>query len=421
MHPTLASLFDGEQIIPMLIAALLVALLVLTALAYLLVRLPRRRLGKRSLFLAPLPFVIAAIVISLWTRSQAPNSGPPRLLSGAAVNGIVHRLPDYASFSLTGAAYFDDRLYVGSNVGLLEIENGAVAKLFQMQNSDSVVSGPWVDRADHLLWVMDDHTHELLNFNGLSWQRVAMPQPPKGYYSRGDVLEGAKPVGNDAGFWVTAAGGAWRWSAKTHTWIAEPEPPLSVDDGVLGALPIQGGMAYIVRHELLPFLVKPGEVFKSDTVTLVNGSGPHEISAKEGVPFLAEIWIVANDSGFICDKDGRMFTVSPGGVSPMPTPGACEAIAVDRHGDLVAGFRGRGIFRFTRGEWQSLSPPIPGGGQGEYWAYLTVSNDETAYVTDAKPVVDKQTSHGTDMHWKRNAETAVWIIRGDQTSRVKLN
>jgi hypothetical protein len=421
MHRTIAFLFDGEQIIPMLIAALVVTLVVLTALAYLLVRSSRRRLGKRSLFLAPLPFAIALVGTSIWIRSQAPNSGPPRVLSGTAANSIVHRLPDYASFSLTGAAYFDDRLYVGSNIGLLEIENGAVARLFQAQKFDSVVSGPWLDRADHLLWIMDDHTHELLNFDGSNWQRIAMPLPPKGYYTRGEVLEGIKPVGTDASFWVMAAGGAWRWSSKSGNWVAEPEPPLSVDDGVLGVLPIQGRLAYIVRHELLPFLVRPGQPFKSDTITLVNSSGPHELRVKEGVAFLAEMWTVANDSGYICDKDGRMLIVSPTEVTPMPTPGACEAVAVNGQGNLVASFRGHGIFQFTRSEWQMLSPPIPGSGQGEYWAYLTISKGETAYVTDAKPVVDEQRSHGTDMRWKRNAETAAWVIRGEQASKVKLN
>jgi hypothetical protein len=422
MHRSVAFLFDGELIIPMFIAALLVALVGLTALAYLLVRLSRRKLGKRSLFLAPLPFVIAVIGVPLWIRSQAPNSGPPRALPGAAVNGIVRRLPDYASFSLTGAAYFDNRLYVGSNVGLLEIQNGAVARLFQAQKSDSVVSGPWFDRSDHLLWVMDEHTHELLNFNGSSWQRIAMPQPPKGYYSRGEVLEGAKPVGTDAGFWISAAGGAWRWNAKTNNWTAEPVPPLmSVDDSVLGALPIQGGMAYIVRHELLPFLIQPGQQFKSDTITLVNSSGPHELPVKEGISFLAEIWTVANASGYICDRDGGILIVSPSEFAPIPAPGACEAVAVDEQGNLVASFRGHGIFRFVGSEWRLLSPSMPHSGQGEYWAYLAISNAEAAYVTDAKPVVDKQRSRGTDMHWKRNAETAAWIIRGGQASKVKLN
>jgi len=139
-------------------------------------------------------------------------------------------------------------------VGLLEIEGGAVAKLFQMQKSDSVVSGPWFDRADNF-WVIDEHTHELLNFNGSGWQRISMPQPPKEYYSRGEVLEGIKPVSTDAGFWLTAAGAAWRWDAKTRTWIAEPQPQLNVDDTLLGVLPIRGEMAYIIRHELLPFLI----------------------------------------------------------------------------------------------------------------------------------------------------------------------
>jgi hypothetical protein len=64
---------------------------------------------------------------------------------------------------------------------------------------------------------------------------------------------------------------------------------------------------------------------------------------------------------------------------------------------------------------------MPGSGQGEYWAYVAINNDEIAYVTDAKPVVDEQTSHGRNMHWKRNAETAAWILWGERASKVKLN
>ena len=116
-----------------------------------------------------------------------------------------------------------------------------------------------------------------------------------------------------------------------------------------------------------------------------------------------------------------MLIVSSSEVTPMPTPGTCEAVAVNGRDNLVASFRGRGIFESTGSEWRLLSPPIPGSGQGEYWAFLATSNTETAYVTDSKPVVDKQRSRGTDMHWKRNAETAAWIIRGEQTSKVKLN
>jgi hypothetical protein len=116
-----------------------------------------------------------------------------------------------------------------------------------------------------------------------------------------------------------------------------------------------------------------------------------------------------------------MLIVSPTEVTPIPTPGACEAVAVDGQGNLVASFRGHGIFRFTGSGWQLLSPQTPGSNQGEYWAFLAMSNDETSYVTDAKPVVDEQRSHGTDIHWKRNAETAAWIIRSGQASKAKLN
>ena len=83
---------------------------------------------------------------------------------------------------------------------------------------------------------------------------------------------------------------------------------------------------------------------------LVNGSSPHELSVKDGVSFLSGMWTVANSSGYICDKGGRMLVASSTGVTPMPTPGACEALAADGLGGLVASFRGRGIFRLASSE-----------------------------------------------------------------------
>lgn len=108
---------------------------------------------------------------------------------------MIRGLPKPVSFSITGIAFFDAKLFIGCNLGMIEVANGRVNQAYQFQSSDSVVSGPRIDRANRLLWAMDDHTHELLRFDGKTWTRMEEPLPAKGYLSRGDVLEGIKPTG----------------------------------------------------------------------------------------------------------------------------------------------------------------------------------------------------------------------------------
>jgi len=417
-----AFLFHGEQILPILIAALLVTIAILAVSAYLLVRVFRSRLGRRSILVAPLPFLLFAALIWFWVRTEAPNSGPPQLLSPARIPGIIHQLPDYAPFSFAGAAYFRDHLYVGTNIGLLQIDDVGITNLYQMQKKDSVVSGPWSDQANRLLWVKDEHTGELLNFDGVRWRRVPMPMPSKGYYSRGDVLAGIKPVGNAQGFWMAAAGSAWRWSAIDAQWIGQRGPELSnISDSVIGVIPMEEGLAYIVRHEPLSFLNKPDEELKSDTVVFISKSGAHELTNLSGTGFLAESWAAAHSAGYVCDRTGKIRLVTVEAIKSIESPGICEAMTANPDGNLVASFRGQGIFRLDGHEWRLLSTAVPKSGHGDYWVYLAVGKNQTAYVMSAQPVIDKQRTTRTDMHFTQNAETAVWVIRGTRVSQVRIN
>lgn len=143
----------------------------------------------------------------------------PRVLPATGLSSLIKGLPSSAHFSFSGLAFFKGKLYVGSNLGLVEIVNGVPSQLYQSQSSDDVLSGPWLDKADRLLWAVDDHTGELLRFDGNTWFRMPKPTPAKGYYSRGDVLEGIRLLGNDQGFWMATGGTAWRWDALESKWL----------------------------------------------------------------------------------------------------------------------------------------------------------------------------------------------------------
>ena len=159
---------------------------------------------------------------------------------------------------------------VATNLGLLELDEGRISRVFRFQKNDSVISGRWLDTADQLLWALDNHTNQLLNYDGVVWHRVDFPRPQKGYYSRGDVLERPKPIGNANGFWLQSGGSVWRWDPIKNNWSFEPQRSSNLnsqDAGeIIGVVPLGTKLFFIVRHELLSFLVKESKHFASDSL-----------------------------------------------------------------------------------------------------------------------------------------------------------
>jgi len=119
--------------------------------------------------------ILLLLTLTVPLRPEAPNTGPLDGLPAREVRSLIQQIPNYTSFSYSGSPFFKGKLYVTTNIGLLEFEHGRMSKVYRVQKQYSVVSGPWIDRADELLWVVDDQTHELLSFDGTSWRRVLMP------------------------------------------------------------------------------------------------------------------------------------------------------------------------------------------------------------------------------------------------------
>jgi hypothetical protein len=410
----------GEQLMWWFLAILTLVTAGLIALSVWLVRSAKRKIGNRAYWLAPLPFLVALLIGFAVSHAQAPNSGPPAVLPAAKLTAMIKALPEYAHFGYSGMAFYEGKLYVGTNLGLLEIEEGRAVNLYQFQKDDSVVSGPWLDEANKLLWVLDEHTRQLLNFNGTVWHRVALPQPPKGYYSRGDALEGVRPIGNANGFWLQSGGGVWRWDSTENRWTNQPMPTLDSPyaDAIIGVLPVGSTLLFIVRHESLSFLVKDGEDFTSDTIVTGDG-GWHTIANDSGLKFFAENWVVADQSGYVCTRKGELLKIAPQAITKLDAPGECETLARSASGTLLASFRRVGTYEYTTA-WRLLAAnPYPSGA-GDYWAHLSGSGTELAFAIDAKPVVDKSKTSDADMKFTRNAPTALWFSEGAEFRPVEI-
>jgi hypothetical protein len=417
-----AFFFHGEQLLVWFFALLGLLTLGLVWFTVWLVRRVKGKIGNRAYWLAPIPFVLVLLAVSAINRAQSPNNGPPTILPARKISALIKAQPDYAQFGYSGLASYKGKLYAATNLGLLEMEEGRLARVYRFQNTDSVVSGPWLDAANQLLWVLDDHTNQLLNYDGMVWHRVNLPKPQKGYYSRGDVLEGIKPTTSTKGFWLQASGSVWRWDSTKNTWVFENQRTSNLNsqdaNTIIGVLPIGSKLLFIVRHQMLSFLVKHSEDFASDTVVMSDGDGS-AIPNGSGVKFFAENWVVADETGYVRTRDGVVLKVTPQGITKLAVPGECETLAATESGSLLASFRSKGIYEYTAG-WRLRAPhPYPSG-NGEYWAHLSGHGKELAFAIDGKPVVDKEHSSGSEMKFIRNAPTALWYSQGTEFQRIDV-
>src|SRR5687767_8075525 len=95
------------------------------------------------------------------SQRQSKSSSNPQIISPQKVAEIAEDLPSYVRFSYSGLVYFNGKLYASSNIGLLEYENGELVSLYKWYNKDDVISGPWFDKANNLLWCFHNGINKL--------------------------------------------------------------------------------------------------------------------------------------------------------------------------------------------------------------------------------------------------------------------
>src|SRR5215212_7615885 len=82
----------------------------------------------------------------------------PKTMPPTEIGKRIASLPNYAQFSFSGAAFDAGRLYVTTNIGLIELQGTSVKSLHTWYLSDDVVEGPWVDKTSKSIWIQ--HVHD---------------------------------------------------------------------------------------------------------------------------------------------------------------------------------------------------------------------------------------------------------------------
>jgi len=338
----------------------------------------------------------------------------PAILSIETAEKLARKQLTYG-FEYSGLAFFGNKLYASCNLGLLEIENASPTKLYQWSKFDSVVEGPWLDRANGLLWVWLLGTDQVANYDGKSWKTMRMPEPQAGF-SRGNILEGFRGIGNSGTFWLEGAWHAWAWNPKRSNWNDERIPPaLRVDlrsNPILTRLvPTDNALLFVMLRdsELTHSDVELQRKQKGDAIYYSDGRW-NQVTNRSHFVFFAEQTVSTGKTGYIRSSRGDVLEVTTTGIMKLDCPGKCEALAVTSSCSVAASFHDLGVYELKDGWELRFKAPYPPT-EGEHRAHLAENRGEFALsVAPVGRLVGDKTVH--------DSTASIWVFDGQRLEQV---
>lgn len=301
--------------------------------------------------LLPIALLVAALSCTAKDRVIAPAE--PKRTSPAELQGTVESLPKYAHFSISGVAFLDGRLFATTNVGLLELDGSAGLTAFYRWYDDfNTVSGPWRDAANNAIWIFREDDGRFVRLDARRrWSRFDLPAPPRGYYSRGDALEGFSIVATAGEPRMFGSGFVWQLQGS-GSWSLLPTPKAPEFSSIKGYSLLPDQELVLVRAGIC--LLPPCNI---EAHRLQGGTW------QEPLPIpLDEIKQVVQigQLTYVRGAKGRLVSISGDSVVSVVTPGDCEAIATTSSGRLLASFRNLVCSRMTecRGSRSSTLPML---------------------------------------------------------------
>ena len=347
---------------------------------------------------------------------QAKVDLTPSALKPAEVEKFLKQHPEYKGLWCSKVVFFNGKLYVSSNIGLLEIDNSSLSKAYQWKNSNG--GAIWGDPANRQLWV-EVADNGFATFDGNVWRSVPRPTPKKGYFTRAEILEGFHAVSTTNSFWLTGAGCAWCWDKDHRSCTEKLSPPALRIGNRLGKL----RRLFFVDNK--PFIVARYEydwaIFGRERLkTRVHGDMIASNLISDKVYYFDNRWIEVSNAtvkplyieqtvsidkrGFMLSDEGELYEVGPSGVSKLKVPGTCQALAVTSSETLLASFRDLGVYELAQ-DWKLRFKVPDSPTQAEDDVFLVENNGKIAIVYD---------------NIRTSTTAGLWILNGTELSRFEF-
>jgi hypothetical protein len=348
--------------------------------------------------------LVALALAGCGEGARGQTAAAPNTIAPADISKRIAWLPHYARFSFSGVAFDRERLYVTTNIGLIEVQGTRVQSLHSWYPSDDVVEGPWIDTTGKSLWIQHAHDGVLRRLDDAGWHLVALPPPPNGYYSRGDMLEGFRGMSDATGFRLVGGGQVWKWNPPDR-WIRETSPSAPEFSGSVGVAFSRGREARVMR---LGFCFG-GPLPCDHAFYWRSGNGWSEART---LPLAGPRQVLGTADGVFARGDkGELVRLDDSGAAVLDTPGKCEAIARTSADKLMASFVNAGVFTLTQQGWTKVLDHPYGPSEGKHWAHLAEKDGVVAYATTSMPTSNSERESGT---------TALWVTEGGNWVRINV-
>ena len=342
------------------------------------------------------------------------GSSSPKVLTPLEAGKFIKKLPAYVGFGYSGLAFYNQKLYVACNIGLLEIEDDIVRKVYQWDKS--AITGPWLDLANRQLWI-GLQNESVVRFDGNLWQSVSIPSPTNHTLVRGDFLRGYQGFSSSNCFWLVFAGNAWPWEANLRKWndqIDLPAVKAATRFGHFERLFLLNEKSFIVTGCEPDWKIEQhghDNSLISDSVQYFDHSWL-PVTNLTTTPFFVKQTVSMVGKGFLRTMDGEILQADPSNITKMETPGYCEALAVTSAGTLLACFHNKGVYEFSK-VWKLLFK-VP---------YLPTERIRQVYLAESDGLVALAThpeSHLKDGKRIQTSSARLWLFNGKELKEIQF-
>lgn len=275
----------------------------------------------------------------------------------------------YRNLILGGVTFYRDRLFVASDRGLFEINDGKLATRFNWLDADDVIEELFYDKVHGYLWLRPDRTGKFVRFDGQDWKFVPLPTT---FEIRDEQLRGFEMFNSGSQFYVASASALWRWEPSSAEWHSVELPKLSCSGQEPGKLPrcFAGGAAN--EHVLFVVVSRTPDGWRygsefvhpieenTDMLMFFDEGTWKPVAGSVARFFFVKKMISGREAAFVLTTKNELFAATAEGLAEIPSPGEVDTIAATSAGNLLASVKDVGILEFTT-RWEKRSEAMPTG------------------------------------------------------------